>query len=172
MNINIGKRDYLIKLNRKNEIEFDCSDGSRGVMDEKSGFLIVEGGKRTPLKKETISEVAAYRSSIRKELVEYYNQLLKGEEKLELLLTEDAQDYPYIITSEKLLDRGYESEKYAEVLESIFYPSTLKKIGVKMDKPFQGMHDVHQRLSQVKDIPVSNKVVSITLLDLMKVVNG
>lgn len=116
-----------------------------------------------------MEEVLAYKQSIRKELTEYYNQLIKGEEKLELIPTHDKEDYPYIVTSQKLLDNGYKTEKYAEVLESVFYPKSLVKVGLKTGEFFEDMHDVQLKVGNAK-FSDSNKVIEITLSDLVKAV--
>lgn len=161
MEITINNLNCIMRVNRKNEIEIV---GQRGIaiLDEERNCICYSKDKTVSIKEEEVSRMKEYRENLRGKLKKYYMDLLSGKEDLMIVPTGDPNDYPNLITSETLLENGHESEKYAEVLESLFYPRSLEKIGVT--RRFNSFHDVQLRSGNLK-------VDRITLRKLIKELN-
>lgn len=142
-------------LQRDNSLEV-IGEGKIGVLKEDKGGVLYKDLSFEPMNKATLKNVLDYKKQLRQELVSYYKKLLSGEEKLLVLKTEDEN----ILTSETLLNKGWETPKYGEVFESAFYAMSLEKIGIK--SKVVGFHSVQEKASSIKI-----EEESLTLVELM-----
>lgn len=99
------------------------------------------------LEKEEIKELKNIKRQARASINSFYKGLLDGSEEF-LLLNTKAKEFPYIITSQAILDAEVSSPKYENAMEYVFSDKILKMKNKKRDFEFTNHEEFQRELGQ------------------------
>lgn len=170
-------------FNEDNVLEFKYSNlpmfkDKRIIFDKEHESLLIIGFNKKVyirLSPENVQALNLFEKEIRKELVSLYKDITTGKEQL-LCLNTGYDKYPYLITTETILENGEYSPKYSMALEYAFSDKNLKNYNIGIYPNFKDYTDMQMKLGRaVEKLKLSpnysykgTKVVKTTLKEILK----
>jgi len=170
-------------FNEDNKLEFRYSNlpmfkNKRIIFDKEHESLLIIGFDKKVyirLSPENVQALNLFEKEIRNELVSLYKDITTGKEQL-LCLNTGYDKYPYLITTETILENGEYSPKYSMALEYAFSDKNLKNYNIGIYPNFKDYTDMQMKLGRaVENLKLSpnysyggTKVVKTTLKEILK----
>lgn len=142
-------------FNEDNKLEFRYSNlpmfkDKRILYDSERESLLVKGFDKKVyirLSPEDVQSLNKFEQEIRNSLISLYKDITIGKEKL-LCLETGLDEYPYLITTETILENGEYSPKYSMALEYSFSNKNLKNFNIGIYPDFKNYDDMQKRLGE------------------------
>lgn len=170
-------------FNEDNKLEFRYSNlpmfkDKRILYDSERESLLVKGFDKKVyirLSPEDVQSLNKFEQEIRNSLISLYKDITIGKEKL-LCLETGLDEYPYLITTETILENGEYSPKYSMALEYAFSDKNLKNYNIGIYPNFKDYTDMQMKLGRaVEKLKLSpnysykgTKVIKTTLKEILK----
>lgn len=170
-------------FNENNKLEFKNSNLSifknkKILFDEEHESLMITGFEKKVflrLSPEDVQDLIGFEREVRSELVSLYKDIINGKEKL-LCLETGHEKYPYLTTTETILNNGIYSPKYSMALNYAFSNENLKNFNIGIYPNFKDYTDMQIRLGEaikrLNLVPNYNyegiKVIQTTLKEILK----
>lgn len=142
-------------FNEDNKLEFRYSNlpmfkNKRIIFDKEHESLLIIGFDKKVyirLSPENVQALNLFEKEIRNELVSLYKDITTGKEQL-LCFNTGYDKYPYLITTETILENGKYSPKYSMALEYSFSNKNLKNFNIGIYPDFKNYDDMQKRLGE------------------------
>lgn len=174
---------YGLFFNEDNKLEFKYSNlamfkNKRILFEKERESLLIEGFDKKiyiRLSPEDVQNLSLFEEEIKKELISLYKNITNGTEKL-LCMDTGYEKYPYLITTETIIENGEYSPKYNTALVYAFSSQNLKKHSINTNTDFKDFTDLQMKLGKaVKKLNLKpnysykgNKVIQTTLKEILK----
>lgn len=167
--IQVGK-GYFYKAfySRDDKVEFELSypriEG-RKIFNKERG-AIEAGETFIKLSDSQIKDILNFERTIKRDVIDLYKNIVKGEEKI-MCLPFKSPKTKFIITTQTILDKRHLSPKYSDALLFAFSKKCLSSFGINKHFDFKDQSEMLIEVSSILESMNCDKKTTLTLKEIL-----